>query len=92
MKEALKSDLSVHKSIYTRDNSLTRVSESKITRLKHNCLWNAVRTFITFFTKYKTYLSYIIILPFYIIILFCNEIRPSIEEKRLSFKGIRRSV
>ena len=38
-------------------------------------LWNAVRDFITFFTKYKTYLSHIIIFSFYIIILSSKEIR-----------------
>ena len=32
-------------------------------------VWNAVRDFITFFTKYKTYLFYFIILSFFIIIL-----------------------
>ena len=55
-------------------------------------LWNAVRDFITFFTRYKTYMSYIIILSFYIIILSLNEIRLSFEEIRLSFKEIRLSV
>ena len=52
-------------------------------------LWNAVRDFITFFTKCKTYLSYIIILSIYIVILSCNEIRFSFDEIRLSFKEIK---
>ena len=41
-------------------------------------LWNAVRGFITFITKYKIYLFYIIILSFDIIILSFKEIRFSI--------------
>ena len=55
-------------------------------------VWNAVRDFITFFTKYKTYLFCIIILSLYIIILSCKEIKLSFEEIRLSFKEIRLSV
>ena len=47
-------------------------------------LWNAIRDLITFFTKYKTYLSYIIILSLYIIILSFQEIKLSFKEMRLS--------
>ena len=36
------------------------------------------------FTKYKTYLPYIIILSLYILILSCKEIRLSFKEIRLS--------
>ena len=35
-------------------------------------LWKAVRDFITFPTKYKTYLFYVIILSFYIMIFSCK--------------------
>ena len=59
-------------------------------------VWNAVRDFITFFTKYKTYLFYVIILSFFIIILSYKEIRLSFKENKtfsviiiLSFKEIR---
>ena len=47
-------------------------------------LWNTMRDFITFFTKYKIYESYIIILSLYIRILSCKETRLSFKEIRLS--------
>ena len=59
-------------------------------------LWNAVRDFITFFTKYKTYLFYVIILSIFIIITSYKEIRLSFKENKtfsliiiLYFKEIR---
>ena len=58
----------------------------------HTDVWNAISDFITFFTKYRTCLSYIILLSFYIIILSRKEIRLSFKEIRFSFKEIRLSV
>ena len=59
-------------------------------------LWNAVRDFITLFTKYKTCLFYVIILSVFIIILSYKKIRLSFKENKtfsvimiLSFKEIR---
>ena len=55
-------------------------------------IWRDFRDSITFFTKYKTYFSYTIILLFYIIILSCKEVRPSFLRNKLSFKEIKLSV
>ena len=59
-------------------------------------LWNVVRDFITFFTKNKTYLFYVIILSIFIIITSYKEIRLSFKENKtfsliiiLYFKEIR---
>ena len=58
-------------------------------------LWNAVRDFITLFTKYMTYLFHVII-PFFIMIFSYKEIRLSFDENKsfsviiiLSFEEIR---
>ena len=48
-------------------------------------IWRDFRDSITFFTKYKTYFSYTIILLFYIIILSCKEVRPSFLRNKTFF-------
>ena len=54
---------------------------------KGTTVWNAVRDFITLFTKYKTCLFYVIILSFFIIILSFKGVRLFYLIITLSFKG-----
>ena len=83
--------LSKHYNNYITNTTTVEPQHLKFKDTEHDQLWNTVWVFIALFSKYETYLFYILILSFYIIILSYKEIILSFEEIKLSFKEMRLS-